>query len=288
MPAPGTALPTPGASDPVIGDTFNTVISALGRPNGSITNPDKSILLIYERGTILIADGKVAEVKLMPMTAYNAKLTAEAAVEAERQANAARANALLQMLLADPTYQAMSTRDRMATLSKFDREHSGSDAKKYLSDLSAVYSAEQMAQAHIQDLQNQVNQFKSQASLYQQQVLDAQQRLDNALKTAAVAKAQSDAARQQNDLILQNAAGKSPLLVNPNNVAPGSNTPGSKVGPSGSVLISNGFGTTPAPAPNPGSPALVGNSTAPAGMHYVLEPDGHTIDLVPDNATSGR
>lgn len=94
--------PTPGAPDPVVGDPVNTVFSTLGRPNGVITNPDKSNLLIFERGTILIADGKVAEVKLMPMATYNAKLAAEAAVEADRQATIARANALLQGLVSDP------------------------------------------------------------------------------------------------------------------------------------------------------------------------------------------
>jgi hypothetical protein len=269
QPAPAAAAaPTPGAADPVVGDPVNTVFSTLGRPNGVITNPDKSNLLIYERGTVLIADGKVAEMKLMPITTYNAKLAAEAAVEADRQANAARANALLQGLMADPAYSSMPTRDRMAVLAKFDREHPGSEAKKYLADLSAVYSAEQLVQSHISELQNQVNQAKSQAMMYQQQVADAQQRLAAAQQSAAMAKAQADAARAQAAEQSQSAASKSPLVSG--TIQSGNSSPGSKVGPGGSVLTGSGFGTTPAANANPAAPAAPASTVG----QWVVEPDG--------------
>ncbi len=271
-PAANPILPTPGAPDPAVGDPVNTVFSTLGRPNGVITNPDRSNLLIFERGTVLIADGKVAEVKLMPMATYNAKLAAEAAVEADRQANIARANALLQGLVADPAYTSMATRDRMAVLAKFDREHPGSDAKKYLADLTSVYSAEQLVQSHITELQNQVNQARSQAVMYQQQVVDAQQRLAAAQQAAALAKVQADNARNQATVPPPSA---SPLVFG--TPTGQSNTPSSKVGQGGSVLTPNGFGTTPAPAP--AAPA------ANTAGHYVVGPDGVTMQYIP--ATPG-
>ncbi len=285
MAAPGGQItPTPGASDPVVGDPVNTVFSTLGRPNGVITNPDKSNLLMFERGTVVIADGKVTEVKLMPMATYNAKLAAEASVEADRQANAARSNALLQGLLADPAYAAMSTRDRMAVLTKFDREHPGSDAKKYLADLTSVYSAEQLVQSHIADLQNQVNQARAQATMYQQQVQDAQQKLRSAQENQAILKAQADAARNQ---AAAGGTAKSPFVTTTTNSAP--NTVGSKVGQGGSVLAPNGFGTVPAPipapAPAPVAPAVSAPPASTAG-HWVVEADGVTARFVPSTPGS--
>lgn len=290
--APSSSVPSgipisanPGAADPVVGDPVNTVFATLGRPNGVISNPDKSNLLIFERGTVVIADGKVTEVKLMPLSTFNAKLAAEASVEADRQANTAKVNALLQGLVSDPAYAAMSTRDRMTVLAKFDREHPGSDAKKYLADLTSVYSAEQLVQSHIADLQNQVNQAKSQATLYQQQVMDAKQKLDAALKNQATLAAQADAARAQAALTQsQGALSKSPLVTTTTNSAP--NSIGSKVGQGGAVLAPSGFGTTPAPAaPAPVAPAAVAPPTSTAG-HWVVEADGVTARFVPNTPGS--
>ncbi|HVU37484.1 MAG TPA: hypothetical protein VHC95_04065 [Opitutales bacterium] len=299
--APVNTTPVPGSPDPVVGDAVNVVFNALGRPNGVITNPDKSNLLMYDRGTVIIANGKVAEVKLMPLATYNAKLAAEAAADADRQASSARANALLQVLIADPAYQVMSTRDRMAALAKFDREHPGSDAKKYLADLNVVYSSEQMAQAHITDLENQVNQAKNQANLYQQQVADAQRRLQEALRNKAAADQQASLASQQAQLAQsQGAASKSPLVTT--NAGPGSNTAGSKVGQGGAVLTPNSFGTTPPVAPGATPPIAPGatppiapgvnppitpgpNSSVPPGGKWVTDPDG-TPRYIPGNGGS--
>lgn len=315
--APMNMTPIPGAPDPVVGDAVNVVFNALGRPNGVITNPDKSNLLMYDRGTVIIANGKVVEVKLMPMATYNAKLAAEAAADADRQANTARANALLQVLLADPSYLASSTRDRMAALAKFDREHPGSDAKKYISDLNSVYSAEQLAQAHIADLQNQVNQARNQASLYQQQVADAQRRLQEALRNKAAADQQATAAAQQAQIAQSQGTANASPLVTPN-ASNGSNTQGSKVGQNGAVLTPNSFGVTPPITPGATPPITPGatppitpgvtppiapgvnppitpgvtppitpgvNSSVPPGGKWVTDPDG-TPRYVPGNGGS--
>ncbi len=277
----------PAVPDPVLGDSVNTVFAALGRPNGLISLPNKASLLIYDRGTVLISDGVVSEVKLIPLTTYTAKVDAEAADAAEHAANVARANALLQLLIDDPTYKAMSTRDRMVALAKFDRENPGSDAPKYLSDLSTVYAAELAAQAHVQELQNQVTQAKSQANLAQQQVSSAQQELSSYQQQQGVLQAKADAARQQAALAqsqLSSAANRQPpLVINPN-----SNVPGTAVGGGGIVMTpSNHFGTT-APTPPSNSTSTSGLPDVPVTPQFVVGPDGQMHLVGGSDNTTGN
>jgi len=281
-PANPVAANTP-APDPAVGDPVNSVLTALGRPNGVITLPDKSNMLVYDRGTIIIANGKVVELNLMPLANYNAKLAADAAVDSERQASLARSNALLQMLVSDPSYQTMSTRDRMTALAKFDREHPGSDARKYLTDLTAVYSAEQLVQAHIQDLQNQLAQAKAQDNAMQQQVSDTQKRLQDAQQRVT----QADLARQQAAQVQSQPNNNTSPLVMMNN------TPGSKAGAGGVVLTPNSFGTMPTLVPAPtAQPPAPSTTTVPANDQgqWVLDPDGTTLHYVPGaaNSTAGK
>jgi hypothetical protein len=160
--------------DPQLGETEVQVYMLLGRPAGYVQTPLR-ITLMYGRGTVTLRQGVVTEVALMSEADYEVRLAQQAAGDAQCQAQHLRANALLDELMNDPNYIAMSTRDRLLALERFDREHPGSDADKFYDDLMAVYDAEQAAQDHLNALQAQLAQARAQTAAAQAQAMAQQQ-----------------------------------------------------------------------------------------------------------------
>ena len=130
-PAPAPATTT----DPLPGDSVTHALQILGRPNGQFDMSDE-VLYMFDRGTVMVsAAGIVEEVNLTPLANYEKIKAEEAQEQTEMQATHVRANALLDMLLSDPSYQSLATRDRILALHKFDRDHPGSDAPQDIKDL---------------------------------------------------------------------------------------------------------------------------------------------------------
>ncbi len=266
--SPAVALP-----DPIPGDSVTSVLAAMGKPNGVITLPDK-YLMMFDRGNIVMSlQDVVLESKLMPLPVYTAKLAEQVAEENDRNNARARANALLDLLLNDPSYVAMSTRDRLLALARFDREHPGSDAHQDYLDLLAVYAAEQATSAKVVELQGQAADARAQAIYAQQQAASIQQQLLLAQQQTAAAQAQAAAAQRQAVIVQQSNAG-------------------GVVGPNGPILrtgngIAIGGGGIPTQKPPP--PTIINNNSItnvpPQGVEVIL-PNG-TIKFIPGNTTSG-
>lgn len=266
-------IPVVVLPDPAPGDSVATVLAALGKPNGVITLENK-YLMMFDRGNVIMSlQDVVLETKLAPLASYTARLTEKVAEENDRRNARARANALLDLLLNDPTYVAMSTRDRLLALVRFDRDHPGSDAHQDYLDLLAVYAAEQATHAKVNELQNQAADARAQtiyaqqqAALVEAQLRVAQQQTAAAQMQAADAQHQAALARQQTNM--------------PGVVATGG--PVVRTGTGGIAIVGGGV-----PAQSP--PVIINKNTIrnvpPQGVQIVM-PDG-TIKYIPGNSTTG-
>jgi hypothetical protein len=143
---PASAPVTPPAPDPQVGQPESAVLAAFGQPQGRIEAPDKTIL-IYPRGQVMLSEGVVIETHLMDAATYAADLARQAAANAANAAASAHLNALLDALLTDPAYLALSTRDRLLALVRFERDHPGADIQADYDALLKIYATEQAAQA---------------------------------------------------------------------------------------------------------------------------------------------
>jgi hypothetical protein len=230
------------------------------------------VLYMFDRGSIMVtADGVVQEVNLTPVAKFQAMKAEEALQQNEYQAAHARANALLDILLTDPTYLGLATRDRILALQKFDRDHPGSDAPQDIKDLTSIYRAEQAVQIHLTDLEKKTKQAQDQTS-------SLQQRLNADEKALAALRQRTAQAEQQAAL----AAALPPQVVtNPMVVGPSVTTitgPTAKVGGGGAIAITPGGAVIEQPA----RPVIVNGTTVnpPANGTWVLQPDG-TIKMLP-------
>jgi len=265
----------------------------LGRPNGEVQLPD-SIMYLYDRGNVRVsAQGVVIEVNLTPIAKYQAMKTATTQEFNDKlttaQTNKRSANALLDLLLSDPAYQAKSTEDRMLALKQFDRDHPGSDAMQTYKDLMAIYQVELTVKMHEQDLENSTK-------LAQNQAATLQKRLDDDEKELTVLRQRVEQAEQQSIKASIQPKATSPVpeqLLIPNNPAnnqPNTNGPVGKAG-SGGVVITPGYGGSPfgQPAQPPANQPIMVNGTLQRppsdGNYWVRQPDG-TYKLV--GSTAGQ
>jgi hypothetical protein len=264
--APAASAPVVVLPDPIPGDTVTTVLAALGKPNGVITMPDK-YLMMFNRGNVVVSlQDVVLETRLEPLAEYTARLAEQVAAQNDARDAQARANALLDLLLNDPNYVAMATRDRLLALARFDREHPGSDAHQDYLDLLAVYAAEQAGNAKVAEYQNQAAAARAQAIVAQQQAANVAQQLQLAQQQTAAAQQQTAAAQQQV------ATAQTPPVVQQTGVVILGNTGGG---------LHNG---------GPGQrPPVINNNTItnvpPQGLEVIL-PNG-TIKYIPGSANGG-
>jgi len=274
---PDASAPVPTVvllPDPVPGDSVTSVLAALGKPNGVITLPDK-YLMMFDRGNVIMSlQDVVLETKLTPLAVYTAKLSEQVAEENDRRNAKARTNALLDLLLNDPSYVAMSTRDRLLALIRFDREHPGSDAHQDYLDLMAVYAAEQATHAKVAEYQSQAADARAQAIFAQQQAAEVQKQLELAKQQTALAQQQAVTAQRQAAANAQqtNSAG----VVNGGGVAVRTGT--------GGIVITGGTGV---PIQRQ-QPVIINNSITnvpPQGLRIVL-PDG-TVKFIPGSNNGG-
>ncbi|HTB62875.1 MAG TPA: hypothetical protein VK737_04730 [Opitutales bacterium] len=284
-PTPTSATKATATTDPKVGDSASTALLTLGRPSGQFDLPDE-VIYMFDRGRIVVSsNGIVKEVDLKPVAEFQAIQAADAQQQAEQQSAEQKkrttANAMLQLLLSDPTYVALSTRDRLLALKQFDRDHPGSDEPQAYKDLLAIYQTELSVDKHATDLQNQNKQAMSQTSVLQKQLADDE-------KALAALKARTTQAEQQAiQATMQPAVNAVPapeqvLQPLPNsNPAPQVNYAGpvGKSGAGGSMAITPGsgvMGTPPAPSKVDVNGTL---QSPPAGSYWVMQPDG-TLKLV--------
>jgi hypothetical protein len=280
MPVVTSAASSTTNTDPKVGDTASSALLALGRPNGQIDLPDQ-VIYIFPRGRLVVsADGLVKEVDLKPLAEFQAIQAADAQDQADKQSteqlNHTRANALLDLLLHDPSYLALSTRDRLLALKKFDRDHPGSDEAQFYKDLLAIYQAEYAVQTHSTELQNQNKQAMSQTAILQKQLADDEKALA-ALKQRTT---QADIQAIQATISTPPQAAPAPeqvLQPLPSSPPPPlENNNGGPVGKSGvgAVVITAGGGVNTTPS----APRQVDvNGTLqnpPNGSYWVMQPDG--------------
>jgi hypothetical protein len=272
------ATPAVTVADPVPGDSVATVLTALGKPNGVITLPDK-YLMMFDRGNVVMSlQDIVLEVRLTPLAAYTAKLAEQVAEENDRRNASARANALLDLLMNDPGYIAMSTRDRLLALTRFDRDHPGSDAHQDYLDLLAIYAAEQATHAKVVDLQNQAAEARAETIAAQEQAAKVAAQLQFAQQQTVAAQQQ---AAQASALLAQQQAGYGQQTT----VVVG-NGPTLRTG-AGGIAITGGGNMPFQQSPPPGAPSNHSiNNVPPQGLEIVM-PDG-TIKYIPGNSTSGN
>lgn len=113
-------------ADPVPGDERAAVVRALGKPRGRMMMGARETL-IYDRGQIELATGRVTRVRLMTPEELAAKVTAEAeAAERAQQAYLARVAAGEQAradILDSADYRAASPAARIATWERFRKDH---------------------------------------------------------------------------------------------------------------------------------------------------------------------
>ncbi len=270
------AASTPAASttalpDPKPGDSLDSALKALGRPNGQLAMADQ-VIYMFSRGTVTTsANGLVEEVNLTPLANYQAMKADEAQQQTDLAATRVRTNALLEMLLSDPAYQALATRDRILALDKFNRDHPGSDAPQDIKDLTAIYSAEQAVQTQLTALEKKNKQAQDQTTLLQQRLNDDEkqlaalrQRTENAEQQAA----QAAAALPQQII-------SDPLVVGP--TLPVMSPPVGKAGANGLAITPGG------PVVDQAARPVIINGTvktpSTTGL-WVMQPDG-TIKILP-------
>lgn len=119
------ALPSLSA-DPTPGDDRATVISALGRPRGRMKMGARETL-IYDRGSVELATGVVAKVKLVSpeeQQIMQQKREVEARLaELERQKRVAAGEAARDALLKDESYKTNSPAGKVAAWDAFRQAH---------------------------------------------------------------------------------------------------------------------------------------------------------------------
>jgi len=278
-PAPAAAAPSvlaagpanPSLPDPVIGDSVDRVVAALGRPNGKIELND-GFLLMFDRGNVMLSPQMlVTEVKLQPLAQYQAVQAEESQQQAEAETTRVRSNALLDLLLSDPSYKSLSTRDRIVALEKFNRDHPGSNAPQDIKDLLSVYQAEIVVQSHVNDLANEARQAESQADVqrrqltdYEKRINDLAQQVDRLQQQNAQASSQLQSSQAQPAAIQQPVYVVQQVPVNPRVVTT----------PSGVVITPANSFATPG-SPGPPSPAnFVAPNLPPGGGIYEQQPNG--------------
>jgi hypothetical protein len=278
--SPAPASPT--GSDPVPGDSAESALKALGRPNGQLEMADQ-VIYMFERGTVMVSStGIVEEVNLTPLANFQKMKDQESQEQTEFQATHVRANALLEMLLSDPTYTALATRDRILALQKFDRDHPGSDASQDIKDLVSIYQAEMAVQTHLAELENKTKQAQNQTSTLQQRLTQDEKSLATLRDRTEIAEQQAAQAAAQ-----QAAAQPQQILTNPFVVGGPVITqagPVAKVGGGGVVVITPGGAVVEQPA----RPILVNGSvkSSPATGTWVMQPDGTVKIITPDAGTN--
>jgi hypothetical protein len=278
--SPAPASPT--GSDPVPGDSAESALKALGRPNGQLEMADQ-VIYMFERGTVMVSStGIVEEVNLTPLANFQKMKDQESQEQTEFQATHVRANALLEMLLSDPTYTALATRDRILALQKFDRDHSGSDAPEDIKDLLGIYQAEQAVQIHLTELESKTKQAQDKTTTLQQRLDDDEkqlavlrQRTENAEQQAAQASAQQYAALPQQVVTDPLVVGSTVLVQAP---------PAGKAGAGGGLVITPG-GAMIEQGPRP---VIVNGSVKPGATNgtWVMQPDGTIKILNPPQPAS--
>jgi hypothetical protein len=277
-PAPAPATTT----DPLPGDSVAHALQILGRPNGQFDMSDE-VLYMFDRGTVMVsAAGVVEEVNLTPLANYEKIKAEEAQEQTEMQATRTRTNALLDMLLSDPSYQSLATRDRILALQKFDRDHPGSDASQDIKDLVSIYQAEMAVQTHLAELENKTKQAQNQTSTLQQRLTQDEKSLATLRDRTEIAEQQAAQAAAQ-----QAAAQPQQILTNPFVVGGPVVTqagPVAKVGGGGVVVITPGGAVVEQPA----RPILVNGSvkSSPATGTWVMQPDGTVKIITPDAGTN--
>lgn len=113
-------------ADPKPGDDRATVISALGRPRGRMKMGDHETL-VYDRGTIELATGVVAKVRLVTpeeQQIIQQKREVEARLaELEHQKRAVAGEAARDALLKDDAYKTNSPAGKVAAWQAFQQAH---------------------------------------------------------------------------------------------------------------------------------------------------------------------
>lgn len=238
---------------------------------------------MFDRGHVILSTAKVVtEVSLQPLERFQAARNEEIQQQAEAESNRIHANALLDMLLTDPTFRGLTTRDRLLALEKFNREHPGSNAPQDIKDLQSIYQAELVVQNHIADLADQTRQAQSQLETYQKKlaaedkiIADLRQRTEQAEEKTAEANVQQQINQSQTSS--QGIPQTGQIIIQGNNLPN-----------QGQYTLRNGVTVTPPPNPvvPAGNPMLIEGKPATMATIRALLPnmptDGGVYQQLPN------
>lgn len=120
------------AADPKVGDTREQVMDLLGNPKGRMATGGNEVL-VYDRGTVDLAGGKVTSVKLVTegeLAAREAAAARQARLDEERHRKlVAEGTAEKGRVLADPEFAKKTPAEQAAYWREFSSKYPGVDIK---------------------------------------------------------------------------------------------------------------------------------------------------------------
>ncbi len=267
------AAPAPGVPDPKVGDPEAAVFAALGKAPSRVDLPNGAILL-YPRGDVTLHNGVVTSLNLSSPEAMAQKQAREATAQAAQVQESARVAAMRAALLSDPAYLALSTRDRLLALDRFDREHPDSGIRADYDALMQLYRLEQGGQTKINDLEGQMAKLKDQLTQMQQQLAVANAKALQYQQDALVAQqiAANATVNAYNNApapatVISSVTGLPVSAVNANGSYTTLNGYSSQVGSAGVTLTAGRIVTiTQVPAQNSNQPVTIVQQNPPASV----------------------
>ena len=131
------------------GDSMQTVIDILGRPQGVIEMGEKQVLF-FDRGEIVLKGGSVVKVDILTAEAHQqdrvekerARQESERMAEVRRQQRIERGEIQKRKKLSDPLFLSAAAGDRLRYWSKFRRNYPEVDISAELNEAQSKYKAE--------------------------------------------------------------------------------------------------------------------------------------------------
>lgn len=273
----GAALATPHrlAADPATGATRDAVIAELGEPAGRLAIGDREELR-YPRGGVTLEKGLVTSTSLLSQADWTKRERARLTEEKMRVETAARdaaalverkakANAALELLVADARWRDLTGEGRLETITRFEKVFPEADTASVAKEATRKRDLELAEKRRISDLENRVAAAESRAGDAEVRARKAENRAEDANVAARRAETVAAQARQNDSFYgvrTYNVIGGGKINgAYPNNCYPGA---------ASSVTMSNGVivvtpggvpaGVTPRPvvivnpapiAPNP-------------------------------------
>ena len=131
------------------GDSMQTVIDILGRPQGVIEMGEKQVLF-FDRGEIVLRGGTVVKVDILTAEAHQqdrvekerARQESERMAEIRRQQRIERGEIQKRKKLSDPLFLSAAAGDRLRYWSKFQRNYPEVDISAEFNEAQSKYKAE--------------------------------------------------------------------------------------------------------------------------------------------------